>query len=723
MPDKICTFIIVSDCDSTFGNQNMPTSTSPLDPHTRWKSIADSDLTVDDVRNGLGSIHDDLWVTVACVDRLVDDIPVQRALLELGIERTANAVALSKDHLNHSQGIDEGVSSLRGVRTDALLEHFRDVPAHAQICHLRAVLLERLNRFTTFVEICAETVQTEEDAGMEEWEDDPWGAGAEEPPSTAPKSTSVGLPFSLSGFLTEDLVYTSCLLAARRCFSALTIVRNRHGHDIWPYRFHILDSIPEHVPPTEYLDILPALDTLNNAEQPWISRDSGSELDWSETLEVQDALKVFGLEVNSSMVPTRIVYRPQPNPLTNIELSKWYADHVDLIVSSTGMVDIALATIQHGASQGVQGLDELGEELSLLSRLVYDAPHAEDEDDVKDWSLTHWKSMDPSSIVRAYLAHSTPDSIAKDILRLVLPYLYVLESRAERAGNPDPSLHTRLLHDYILTAPLDLASAIFEASKPTLPPGQRLIKSEEETVRLALACLYGSDSIDEWATMSSIFECLPAWDIPNDDELDGDVADTTVASLGKYVTPTTARPLCSASDLLVFFNPLPKSSLSRTLDILDVHLMSGEIFARWGVPAPLRWFLQSAEDLLEQRAWANRMARRAGGTHDKLDTQEDWDWLLEDMLKLADPGTAEGGVKGAFGLLTRQEVINIFFSGLLSTGSTSPTMHICSHLRILTLAGYRARYWKAIGTLLQDRAVIRCRNYRRHLFDLFPGIL
>jgi hypothetical protein len=290
---------------------------------------------------------------------------------------------------------------------------------------------------------------------------------------------------------------------------------------------------------------------------------------------------------------------------------------------------------------------------------------------MNDWSLTHWKAMDPASVIRAYLAHSTSNSIAKDILRLVLPYLYVLESRAERAGNPDPSLHTRLLYDYILTAPLNLAAAIFEASKPTLPPGQRLIKSEEDTVRLALACLYGSDRVDEWTTMSSIFECLPAWDIPKDVALDGDVADTTVASLGKYVAPTTARPLSSAPDLLVFFNPLPKSSLSRALDILDVHLMSGEVFVRWGVPAPLRWFLQSGEDLPEQRARANKMARRAGSTDDRLDTKEDWDWLLEDMLKLSDPGAGESGVKGAFGLLTRQEVVDIFFSGLLSTGSKS----------------------------------------------------
>jgi hypothetical protein len=61
------------------------------------------------------------------------------------------------------------------------------------------------------------------------------------------------------------------------------------------------------------------------------------------------------------------------------------------------------------------------------------------------------------------------------------------------------------------------------------------------------------------------------------------------------------------------------------------------------------------------------MARRAGGLDNQLDTQEDWGWLLEDMLKLA--GKGESGLRGAFGLLSKDEVIRIFLGGLLSTGS------------------------------------------------------
>ncbi len=243
-----------------------------------------------------------------------------------------------------------------------------------------------------------------------------------------------------------------------------------------------------------------------------------------------------------------------------------------------------------------------------------------------------------------------------------------LEAKAERTQKPDPALPTRILYDYVLTTTLENVAAIFEASKPTYPAAQRIIKNDEDMVRIALASLYSSDSLDEWTTMSRIFECLPVWDIShNDDEDTGEAADTTVNSLGSFVTPRTNQPHCTANELMLFLQPLPLPSLSRLLDILDVHLESGEILSRWSIPAPLRWFLQGSDNINEQRAWANRMARRAGGNNDRLDGIDDWEWLLADMLKLT--GNGDSSARGAFSLLSKEEVSSIFLSGLLSTGS------------------------------------------------------
>jgi hypothetical protein len=356
---------------------------------------------------------------------------------------------------------------------------------------------------------------------------------------------------------------------------------------------------------------------------------------------------------------------PASELLSTSELLSWYRQHVDSIISVTGMVDITLALTQHGASSGLAGLDELGEELSLFSRLVYDAPRRNAIDN--DYPLLEWQGMDPQKVICSYLAHSSPTTVVRDIQRLVIPHLFVLESRAERSGKPDASLRNRLLFDYVVNAPLEMAAAIFEASMPTIPIAQRLISDDEDLARLALASLYGSDSLNEWATMSRIFECLPAWGTTNVADSDEDDADTTIASLGAFVSPTTTKPLCTPSDLLLFFQPLHSSSLTRVLDVLDVHLESGEILSRWNVPAKLRWFLQSRNDEVEQRSWVRRMSRRAGGKSDEPDSIEEYEWLLEDMLKLS--ATSDGRLRGAFGLISRSEIISIFFSGLLNSGS------------------------------------------------------
>ncbi|KAH7928480.1 Sec39-domain-containing protein [Leucogyrophana mollusca] len=628
-------------------------------PHTLWVALRDEELTVQNVEETLASVDDDLWVAAACFDRLLDIVPVQRSLLDLGIKRTAKVIERAEEIISLS---DPGAD---GVLTD----WFSESPADAQLCQIRLVLLERLDRLNTFVEICKELPAKEghaEDSDIdEEWEDDPWGGENATVPAPARATAPTEPPIPLSEFLVEDMLEMACFFASQEYTSALRILLLYHSSALWPMRFTILDSIPGHSHPSEYRDLLPAYDINCGTElKPALSH-WRAERDWVESAEVKRALESPEVLIVEGGTPTDGTSK-QVQPLEPQKLTAWYKQRVDYVLSTTGMVDIALATIQHGASQGVPELDALGEELSLLSRLVYDAPHASDSDVDTDWTLSRWHSMDPSNVVRAYLAHSTAQTVARDISRLVVPYLFVLEARAERAGQPDPELPNRLLYDFLLSAPLDIAAAVFDASKPIAPAAQRLIRNDEDTARLALACVYGSDSRNEWPTMSRIFECLPAWDISPDNEDEADETDATIISLGAFVTPSTTRPRCTPSDLFLFFKPLPLVSLSRALDILDVHLEAGEIFSRWGVAAPLRWFLQSANDAAEQRAWANRMARRIGGPGPDMNGPGDWEWLLDDMLKLS--GTSDNGVKSAFGLLSQVEVSSIFFGGVLSSG-------------------------------------------------------
>ncbi|KAG1875615.1 secretory pathway protein Sec39-domain-containing protein [Suillus subalutaceus] len=641
----------------------IPTESS----YSRWETLKDEEVTVSDVQDTLAPANDDLWVAAACIDRFVSDEVVQRSLIELGINRTSAAVQRCKEVLllpSRAPGSSDAVNKPK----ELLSAYFTDTPEDAQLCHIRTALLARLDRLNSFAEIYKELLakkrDEEDNPGIdEEWEDDPW---KEEVEFKASIIAHAATPIPLQDFLTEDISDMACFYASQECFDAIRTLLTYHRSCLWPSRFTILESVPCHSNPSDYRDFLPTYDAATDKElasplHRW------REEDWVESTEVQAALSQMKLstEFEALHPPSANVTSQESQLLSAQQLTGWYKKRVDQVISSTGMLDIALSLVQHAGSLGIPDLDELGEDLSLMTRLVYDIPQAWAQDD-EDWTLARWRSMEPSQVVGAYLAHSTTDTVAKDISRLIMPYLFVLESRSERAGQPDPDLPDRLLHNYVLGAPLDIVAAIIEASKRTLLPPQRVIKNDEDVARLALACLYGSNSLTEWMTMSRIFECLPAWEFGPNSEDEADEADATIVSLGEFVTPSTAHPQCGPTDLLYFFKPLPIASLSRALDILDVHLESGEIFARWNVPAPLRWFLQSAGNITEQRAWANRMARRTGAAADKLGQMEDWEWLLDDMLKLC--GRNESGVPSAFGLLTEEEVSSIFFSGLLSSG-------------------------------------------------------
>ncbi|PPQ63004.1 hypothetical protein CVT24_006110 [Panaeolus cyanescens] len=634
----------------------------------QWFALQDEDLTGDVIYEILDTIQDDLWVISACTDRVLNDVAAQQALLTIGIARSDPVVRRCKDVIALASPSQHGSSS---QTYHTLVSHFENVPADARVCYLRSLLLKRLDRLNTYVEIertFPKDKQEDTEDEMDEWDDDPWAekdGGSSSKPT--PLITSGGTPtISLVEFLDNDLILSACELATSQALEPLRIVLQRHLQELWPFRFQILDLVPEYTHPSACRDLFPSIDPSTEAESVVRGERWRPEDDFTEMPDTVSAVNDSGVVDVLKSEESSISYSQTPNPLTAEELSQWYKARVIKSLNSTGMVDVALALVQHGASLGVPSLDELGEELSLLSKLIYDTHQAVESSD--DWTLDRWYSMDPLTVVRAYLAHSTLESLPGDIIRLVKPYLFVLEARAERSGHPDYTLATRIFDEYILTSPLETVATIFEVSKPTLPVPQRIVKNDEDLARLALACLYGSSSLDEWSTMSRIFECLPVWEVPDSDESE-ETADTTIASLGAFVTPKTGEQPCTAMDLHVFFKPLPFASLSRALDILDVHLESGEILSRWSVPAPLRWLLQSAGDSNEQRAWATRMARRAGGQHDQLNSLEDWEWLLEDMLKLT--GNGDPGARGAFSLLSTKEVSKIFLNGLLSNGKFS----------------------------------------------------
>jgi len=538
------------------------------------------------------------------------------------------------------------------------------------------------------------TKEEEEEEFPLDLDDDPWADNSDDDDekeeekkeaqvvpssSSSPSSTRSPLPFDLPTFLTAPIFHLALLLTTPSQLPNLHVLVRNHSASLLPHRFTLLEAIPDWIPPDQFHRLLPKCDDA-----------SGLEASWASELEPVVVLTAEEREEDLEQEEQHDELNSTPFPLPANLVSDWYRTRIESIESKSGLVDISLAYVQHAASLGVPSLDSLGEDLSLLSRLVYDSrtlavsssstslplPPSKPLDD-DTWTLARWRTASPEEATKAYLRHATSETVVPLIQTLLLPYLFVLLSRSERTDSPDPTIPTRLIQYWILDegTPLELVGEVFAKSKATLPENERILKKDEEVARLALAILYGNRQTNRWDEMSRVFECLPAWSFGPEDHEDGEGA-TTLLALAQFLRPTPTSPPPPPSSLYTFFHPLGAPSLSLLLDSLDVHLESAETLSRWGVPAPLGWFILSAQDRSEQFAWATRMARRGGERAEANQSAakgkvvvEGWEALLRDMKKLRGGLGGDDGVAGAFGLLEEVEVVKLFFGGLLSSGS------------------------------------------------------
>ncbi|KIR31034.1 hypothetical protein I352_06615 [Cryptococcus deuterogattii MMRL2647] len=506
--------------------------------------------------------------------------------------------------------------------------------------------------------------------------DDPWlqnssvlASGSTSQVVNTPAASSTGaiesadpLPIAMSQFLSQPILISALYLASTSSLQALKLLCQHHNGELYPYRFDLLEAVPGWVSPNdlEAVELLPAVDSEDS--ERWVRPVATSAI--VTHYATPKIISDLYLPSSMSTIPPTILLQPRQHAASPSDLTKWYTTHV-LSLDEVGILDTQLAWVQHGASLGVPSLDSLGEDLSLLSRLVYDANLTQDQH--AKWTIGNWMCAKESDIIAAYLSNSTPESVASDVRRLVMPYLYVLQSRAERAGMPSANLVSDSLNATILSLPLRLALPLFEASKATLPPSERVIRDDLDVARLALACLYGSQERGGavWSTMSSIFECLPVWELTGEDAEDEELTSTTLDSISNFLRPTSAStPPPTRSDILFFFQPLPFASLSRALDILDVQLESGEILARWGVEKRLGELLGMTRDQKGQMELAEKLAKQAGASIGK-GGEDRWRKLWNDMERLS---SGEGLLKGALGTLTLQARGRIYFDGILRSG-------------------------------------------------------
>lgn len=448
-------------------------------------------------------------------------------------------------------------------------------------------------------------------------------------------------------FRDADIVAQAVEYARTENSVALRTIFSRHTDEIIPYRLAILAEIPVTADPSNF--DLPQV--LAGQEAEWIIRDG-----WADESNVTAA-------ITSDSCPTH------EYPASADTITQWYLDRCRT-ADQMGLCGQALEWARYAQAMGVTDLKQYQSRLDWLCKYVYTSGNISDHaGNLIDLDI--FEQISSFEIMEGLLRSTDQSRIVDDMLRLVIPWLKqskvrhktskkeTLESHVTEDNDDEEEHPEMLLYRWLLdtsTRHLDWICIVLEHSKPTLVDEERIIKDDLDLARLALAICYTVEG--DIHLLVRIFECLPVfdlWEIGDMQESEEQV--TTIASLGTQQTPL---------GLFLALQSVKYHGLTQMMDTLQNHLSSAEVLSRYHASVPLSYFLKSPS-VESQRQLCIRMASHAAGGVEEggkqFDSDNDWRELLDDMMRLR--GAENDDV---FGLLTRTEVFETFFTSLLRNG-------------------------------------------------------
>ncbi|CAO3702304.1 unnamed protein product [Rhizopus stolonifer] len=411
-----------------------------------------------------------------------------------------------------------------------------------------------------------------------------------------------------------------------------------HGRELLPYRLFILSQIPETSDPSRF--------DLPHVTQEW--EDRWLEEPWREMDEVeQDWVK----EMIRLDVPEETAYRTRLEegirateyPASSRLVADWYLERARA-ADAIGLCSNALEISRYAQVMGVSDMGPIITEYEWLCKYVYasqDNPYVD---------LASFQKKSNYEVLEGLLSKTSAKTIVDDMLRLALPWLEFCKQRKTEEGEEEEEEF--LLCRWLLDSDhhrLDWCCLVCEHSKPTIDIEDRIIKDDFDLSRLVLSILYSSDG-SNMDHLVRLFECLPIF--PDTPQQDNEMIGMAT------ILPYTSTPL----GVFTALQNAGAFGLTLMMDMLQGHLSSAEVLARYHSHVPLRWYLEE-QSAKSQQQLCTRMASQAaggvesGGSH--FDRDDDWRELLDDMIRLRDDG------KGVFGKLDSATILEIFFSSLL----------------------------------------------------------
>ncbi|CAE1234400.1 NBAS [Acanthosepion pharaonis] len=373
-------------------------------------------------------------------------------------------------------------------------------------------------------------------------------------------------------FRSENLVEAAVKFAQDSETVAVEALFSYHGTDVLPHRLAILSNFPETTSPSEYSHLLPEVG-LGNMLLPW-EEDQRREEDWCEAhRSVIDPIQV-DLGIN--------LYEENPSLLKfkGISLDKevvknWYMERACEIERESRMVDNAVELIKLSIDRGVEGLEDLLDDLITMECLVYDC-HVGSE-------LTFKQLQEKNNIEKVHLImnKSSIEKYVKNIHHWLIPFL-------KRCERNDPHAYMTLLKNYMTNMAKDdltLPLKIFEASKSNL--STPVIANPLDLIQMAIDVIYICERDNQVDIAGNIMKCLPL----------------KIPGAGSYT-----------------------QELQRQRENLESHIWAAQIFNEYGLQQTIYTIKDSQKNIESTKNLLVKLTRSAGRRTPAMNEKEWFDF-------------------------------------------------------------------------------------------------
>ncbi|KAJ3036702.1 hypothetical protein HDV00_002462 [Rhizophlyctis rosea] len=648
-------------------------------------------VTEEGIRDVLGKVGDRKWVLDQCLETVPEGVAGARLLLQYGVKLTGG-VGVKEVEAEIQRVLREFESDGDGEGGATEEEGKEGQLSVLDLCLYRIKFLRFLDRLETHEAIYAGT------------DYDVYG----------------GYSTHFGWFRETSLPGLAFAFAMEENFRALEVLFTRHGAEILPWRFSILQFVPEVVDIVKYKSLLPRVDARTGREVarscvPW------RKSDWTSTPVVKEFVGVLETEDDENDVPEGAV--KMPYPAEKAQVARFYAERAREIEKRSGVVDFALDLLRVARSEfgvvgeGCEEVEGVFDSLLTLSAVVYEADgeggleeeeegEADSDDVCVSIGLAELERKGDVDVVRLLLRRSGRDGVVRDFRKLVMPFLErrwrAVESEWAALGVGREEWmdeEVKEILEEFAEERVELVAGVVGASGSEVPLNDRLIKSPKVLAECVVECAYKTRNVnvDDVEVLRGMVEVAqgfslsrsssghaqvnaeetkplkPAvsWEEELEAELEGlDGLDSDGEELKKDDTVESEMHTIPDPALQPTSSTISTLPLAERLKLLASHILASQILLRYGLHKPLSFFLSSHESSTLQRQLMLLLARQSTGDDDvgfgtggqeRFENDDEWEGLLESMLEL---WRVE-----VIGRVKRGEVYEVFLSGVLGSGT------------------------------------------------------